>query len=65
MKNSIVEICNGKVNILTTGRIFRRDRTFLQNLKRLSIIICRDTIYKYIYNNDDSKYDLIRDRRYL
>lgn len=47
----------------TTGTIFRRDRTIIQNLKRLWIVICRDTIAPILYQVEDSKYYLIKDRR--
>lgn len=47
----------------TTGKIWRQDRSLKNNIKRFFITLCRDNIYPYLYNSEDSHYDLIRDRR--
>ena len=71
-KSNVVDISDYRKNFeekdyvpegYTTGRIWRKDRSIRNNIKRFFITLCRDNIYPYLYNGEDSHYDLIKDRR--
>lgn len=67
MKSNIIEFSSNVTNKsqLATSTIFRRDRTIIQNIKRFWIVFARDNIYPYLYNENESHYNLIKERRGL